>query len=749
MSSSNSAAIPSFIHLDTGDPAPTQTLQAFTPAATESVRRKKLPQKTLATTNHNPNSDSIVSAGPSSANNNNDDQAMEQTTLFLKRFTLSRNHPYDIYHKRRGRPTSSRIRGKHGRVKATSPYLGHCRFVSRGGDHAVSGGHSHYRDSSNVMNSDTRSILLRDYVQSRRHRLRQRLKRQQETRLLDNSDMSLDEDEVHDENDDNGNDADVFVLDPEQYRQSMWELEQRLWERTESATKSRSHFLMERRQCAGERVDHVQRVVRRQRTEQEMRQHRVRDELEQKMMAAMSRRKAYLEAAIENDPSRRFRRKSTSVTVVSDNKTKAKAKGEAAGSITKTAGLRQMRAATTPNMGKPVTTSTTRTPTVSQDDHGQGQSLAKNSSDGVDMTTTTKAHLTNMISRTISTSMTARVSSEDDSKYCSKKRDSLEVGDINLISNNNNNTNNVDDATGLEQMTLTAQRRIHRQLVQKASHEYLKAIGGSHQRVLDLEFNELARLLHPNKNLIQATLKLLKYSSQLVQMDRLSSQRPKRTYKNPARVLLSMYMVLAHPNQIRSPSESAADAPGSLDDQAFDSLMESSKNLLEALQEWIEANSLEQSDIPNEEQQQGPSTTSDQDTATGEAISDRPRYATLAQKFDMAWARYYELFEAWKSKDAQRLLRTLLEHARQLESLWQTIRTDATARSQWEPRIEERRRDLREKAGKLTGPEGVSQLDTVFDEFVNSTSTVAAPAAQAAETAEATAETNSSKTVSS
>ncbi|KAF9196262.1 hypothetical protein BGZ50_001338 [Haplosporangium sp. Z 11] len=746
MPSSNSAAVPSFIHLDTGDPPSTQTLQAFTPT-TGSVQRKKLPQKTLATattTNHSPTSDSIVSAGPSSTNSS-DDPTMGKITLFLKQFTLSRNHPHDIHHKRRGRPTTSRIRGKHGRVKATSPYLGHCRLASRGGTHAVSGGHSHYSDSLNVMNSDTRVILLRDYMQSRRHRLRQRLKRQQETRLLDTSDMSLDEDEVHDENDDSGNDADVFVLDPEQYRQSMWELEQRLWEKTESATKSRSHFLMERRQCAGERVDHVQRVVQRQRTEQEMRQHRVRDELEQKMMAAMARRKAYLEAAIENDPSRRFRRKSASVTVVSDNKTKAKggAAGTGKGSTTKTAGLRQMRAcsvtaATTPNMGKPVTTPVARTPTVSQDGHGQGQSLAKNSSGGVEMTTATKAHLTNMTSRTISTSMdtytntdtslTARVSDEDDGKDCCKKGDSLEIS-------NNNNTNNVDDAAGLEKMTLSSQWKIHQQLVQKASREYLKAIGGSHKRVLELEFNELARLLHPNKNLIQATLKLLKYSSQLVQMDMLPSQRPKRTYKNPARVFLSMYMVLAHPNQIRSPSESAADAPGSLDDQAFDSLLDSSKNLLEALQEWIEANSLEQSDIPNEEQQQGPSTASDQNTTAKEANSNRPRYAMLAQKFDMAWARYYEFFEAWKSKDAQRLLRTLLEHARQLESLWQSVRTDAAARSQWEPRIEERRRDLREKAGKLAGPEGVSQLDTVFGEFVNSTSTVAAPA----ETAEATA----------
>jgi hypothetical protein len=102
-------------------------------------------------------------------------------------------------------------------------------------------------------------------------------------------------------------------------------------------------------------------------------------------------------------------------------------------------------------------------------------------------------------------------------------------------------------------MTLWAQRRIRQRLVQKASREYMRAIGGSHQRILGLKFEELARLLHTNRVLIQATVKLLRYSSQLAQMDMPLDTRPKPAPKNPARVFLSMYMVLAHPSQIRSP----------------------------------------------------------------------------------------------------------------------------------------------------------------------------------------------------
>ena len=111
------------------------------------------------------------------------------------------------------------------------------------------------------------------------------------------------------------------------------------------------------------------------------------------------------------------------------------------------------------------------------------------------------------------------------------------------------------DNPGLERTTVWAQRRIRTRLVQKASHEYMRAIGGSHQRVLAMGFEDLARLLHSNKSLVQAALRFLKYSSQLAQMDMEPSQRTKRAFKNPGRVLLSMYMILAHPNQIRSPSE--------------------------------------------------------------------------------------------------------------------------------------------------------------------------------------------------
>lgn len=389
-------------------------------------------------------------------------------------------------------------------------------------------------------------------MQSRRLRLRQRLSCQSDEGLLDSSDMSLDEDEpLDDQPEDSTN---VFLSNPEQHRRHMWELEQRLLEKTESATKSRSHFLMERRVSAGERVDHVLRVVQRRRTEQEMRQHKVRDELEQKMMRAMARRKEFLEAAIENDPSRRFRRKSASSnTAVVSERTRDRVRGSSSFSVA-VAGLGSERlslrrpvvvnsaAATTttsPIIRNKTALVTSTTPNITE--RGQDEGQGPKNSGRMDIMKR-KPHLTSMTSRSISPSTAANDLILDDSIIESSPSDTEDKGA------------SVDNL-GLERTIVWAQRRIRTRLVQKASHEYMRAIGGSHQRVLALGFEDLARLLHSNKALVQAALRFLKYSSQLAQMDMEPSQRTKRAYKNPGRVLLSMYMVLAHPNQIRSPSE--------------------------------------------------------------------------------------------------------------------------------------------------------------------------------------------------
>ncbi|KAI7817582.1 T-complex protein 11-domain-containing protein [Gamsiella multidivaricata] len=161
----------------------------------------------------------------------------------------------------------------------------------------------------------------------------------------------------------------------------------------------------------------------------------------------------------------------------------------------------------------------------------------------------------------------------------------------------------------------------------------------------------------------------------------------------------------------------AADRPTGLSaDPAFESLVESSKALLEALQTWLSANL-----HPNKSSHQDEPSSSPNPTQGIPKDQHQQRHAELLRDFDRAWTSYYNFFEAWKDKDAKRLLQTLLDHAQQIESLWRTVQGDSSARLEWEPRIEEQRRDLRAKAGQLAGPEGAARLDAVFANFVNTT----------------------------
>ncbi|KAF9107455.1 hypothetical protein BGX29_006322 [Mortierella sp. GBA35] len=189
------------------------------------------------------------------------------------------------------------------------------------------------------------------------------------------------------------------------------------------------------------------------------------------------------------------------------------------------------------------------------------------------------------------------------------------------------------------------------------------------------------------------------------------------------------------------------------DDSAFDSLVESSRALLEALQTWVTANTRHTNKakalpLPTPtpaEAESGATADPVEPTADSSPASASQNDTESLLKFDAAWTSYYNFFEAWKDKDAQRLLRTLLDHAQQIEALWCTVQSDPTARAEWGPRIEEQRKDLRDKARQLAGPDGVARLDEVFANFVTATTpallTPATPPANTATTTTTTATT--------
>ncbi|KAG0038332.1 hypothetical protein BGZ82_000477 [Podila clonocystis] len=696
----HSEAIPSFIHL-----------------GNTSKLRKRLHNNNnfKSTTNtsvdsaHSPRLTATSFAATSTTTHANPQSSIDEATYILKQVSIRDRHPP---HKRRGRPTS-RVRGKHGPGKTFAPH----RYSSLD-DYIVS------REKT-----EARSLHLQTYIHNRRLRLRQRLSHPQDQHSDDGSEQS-EMDDI------------VFAVDQEQFRRNLWEVEQRMQERTQSASKSRSHFLMERSISAGEKVDRAQLVVQRQRTALEKRQLKVRHDLEQKMMQAMERRNAYLEAAIENDPSRRFRRTSQTnkghETKVSTTDSKAPSSKVVVGAASGTTSALTKRSPTIPRhpSGSSSCSSlsasassavATRLPPLSiKNDNNNNvinnviNNSAKNSS--MNMTNsneTTTVHLTHLTTNSptkatspatqnvIIITTDSNRSSKDNTEGDSSPMD-VDGGrgrDNNSPGHGQQHSSSSVSPLKLEEMAIWAQRRIRERLMVRAAQEYMRAIE-SHDRVLALDFDPLARLLHTNKTLIQATLKLLKYSSQQVRMHH--PNQPKRVYKAPARVFLSMYMVLAHPDQIRSPSED--NTYSQADEESFQSLVTSAKVLLESLERWVAAMTFTDGE-------------SSKPTATfgHNLLSDDQHRAVVVHQFDRAWASYYSMFEAWKARDAQRLLHTLLNHAQHIEALWVTVNSDPTARLEWQPRIEEQRRDLREKAGQLAGAEGVAQLDAVFSDFMAAT----------------------------
>ncbi|KAF9582199.1 hypothetical protein BGW38_000519 [Lunasporangiospora selenospora] len=738
-------AAPSFVHVEASADQqvyadPHQHMHASTPTShrRRRCRSKKRQQKPSDSTF---SSDSSLTSSTSSQFCRDPPTVEHTTSLFLSRFTISRDQssPYlnspETRRRRRGRPAMSRVRGKHGSVKSIQSLLHNSSVAQH-----FSGNNSTTTNFNNK--SAVRSAQLQSYMQSRRQRLRQQRQRLRESRLMDGSDMSLDEDEddllidspsFNQESRDGDQENDVMTMSKEQHRLYMWDLEQRLWERAESATKSRSHFLKERRLNAGERVDHVLRVVERQRTEQQKKQLQVRDELEQKMLKAMTRRNAYLEAAIENDPSRRFRRRKSSGARGSGSTPRSPSCVVTAGATgatttTTTRVVTPTRTGMRPNARstsvgsteeKPIRsdlgtimgdkeivmtdvdttmrlTPTPLSPHTTGSEHvacGGGPTMASSSA---------KNSSINMLTMTTTT---ARLTSKTSLEFAPTGAKDV------LISEDGLSRESTESLAILERTARWAQHRIRRRLAHKALAEYMRAIGGSHERVLSMRFDGLARMLHSNKALVQATLKVLMYASRLADSHQGHSGKARRPFKSPARVFLSMFMILAHPGQIRSPLEPSEDHSMDVDnDVAFESLVESSKSLLTSLENWIR----NVQSVPNPQPGSIPNTIN-----TPIATDLDRREAELVREFDQAWCSYYAFFEAWKAKDAQRLLHTLVDHAQQIESLWHTVRSDPSARLEWEPRIEEQRRDLREKARQLAGPVGVSKVDAIFAEFMN------------------------------
>jgi len=82
--------------------------------------------------------------------------------------------------------------------------------------------------------------------------------------------------------------------------------------------------------------------------------------------------------------------------------------------------------------------------------------------------------------------------------------------------------------------------------------------------------------------------------------------------------------------------------------------------------------------------------------------------------FLSAWDSYYNNFNTWKLKDSQKLANNLIAHYMELEKLWNTVKTQANAETEWKMNIVHQQEEIRHKIRNLGGDEAISKLERVL-----------------------------------
>jgi hypothetical protein len=116
-------------------------------------------------------------------------------------------------------------------------------------------------------------------------------------------------------------------------------------------------------------------------------------------------------------------------------------------------------------------------------------------------------------------------------------------------------------------------------------------------------------------------------------------------------------------------------------DNDIQSLLHAAKILLHAFQEWLEAARTDKFD---------------------------PKWSA----FEDCWNSYYALFEAWKSKDMEKMVDNLITHYIELERLWDTLGKDADNASEIRSQLDVQQTQISQKLLQMGGSQAQQKLET-------------------------------------
>ncbi|EPB89911.1 hypothetical protein HMPREF1544_03294 [Mucor circinelloides 1006PhL] len=186
-----------------------------------------------------------------------------------------------------------------------------------------------------------------------------------------------------------------------------------------------------------------------------------------------------------------------------------------------------------------------------------------------------------------------------------------------------------------------------------------------------LEFNSLGKLLHQAK-VIVVTTKVLNTALKLTDEDS----------RHRARILLTSYMTLMCPKEVLQDVNGAEEKR----------LHSAAKNMLQLFEIWLRAHG-------------------------------RPGATAARLAFVDAWNDYNLLFETWKSRDCDQLVRNMISYYVELSTLRQTVIAQQNGDESVGEQLKQQLDQIKTKLQKLGGPDAIERLQRALEATASSTST--------------------------
>ncbi|KAI9140487.1 hypothetical protein BKA69DRAFT_1015626, partial [Paraphysoderma sedebokerense] len=179
---------------------------------------------------------------------------------------------------------------------------------------------------------------------------------------------------------------------------------------------------------------------------------------------------------------------------------------------------------------------------------------------------------------------------------------------------------------------------------------------------------------HMSEKSFQQTIRVVQNKTVIKYMARFLGRAKKSianppNFKTPARVFLSSFMIVNHTDEIMpevGPVESE--------------LVSAAKAMLEAYDNFAAT-------VP-----------------TGQFFNS-------FSDFVRTWVHYHHTFDAWKSRDTEKVVAGLIGHYIELERMWQNVKDEIHADSEWKPGLKHSQGLVRERLVKIAGDAGLKKLE--------------------------------------